>query len=757
MAGTASDEFSDEYKDISAEAGSLLAKNQKFESKDKEYHHPDLYKYSADRPYLIDSLSSPWDGKQVWAIIDESGMWRQATVLAVCPPEEKEKMGQWEFLLDTKHDSWRHIVRSKPTDGIFLSFDGIQVTEYALLPGKSNVNPMFRPPDYFELLPPESPDLSVARGATPVHPWIADELRALRKLVAELKMDNERLQKELKDKSDECEERRLNEERLAKLLQKEKDERKIAEDKLNRQIAALKEIERDLNAKIVSLKDLINELQGEVNALTAKNEFLSKENAALAAAISELKQENEELNTLVAGCQNALRVSNKDKADLEEENRILRDRIQALDEALQKTIDSSNQSAHDAALRFAIEAAGMQAEIDRLRELLKGGAPVSTGVNQDDLELRRKLAMALKELEDKTDILHQSFEEVKRLKELLEMYTGVDWKALYLDLKQLSERCAALEKARGWKEGDLGPVALDDDDDMNKYRLYDGDEERAQKRKEKAERKKARALARLAAALSNEMEGVHVRIVELEKKLDHVPRSPEDNDVVQKASYPALPQSKGEKFVKVLKGDWLSTEMQLQYLKGQADSKVATSGDMEILQVQVAYLVERNQDLMDLFNGFPNGRPKWIPTYGDKLKGMFGSPYDGCVDTSNPFAFCLPDVPFNFPLPPPTPSPRTRTQQLPLAADGGEVQAGEAKRRAAPQARPGLGQTHLAGRPSRLPLRAHPHREPKPARQARQVQGRLRQARGRPGQGQGGGQLQRAGPRQRRLLPRQRL
>ena len=644
-----SSEFSNEYKDISQAEGHAMTKKDghEYESRDKEYHHPDLYKYQSGRPFTLPNLVGPWDGKQVWCIIDPSnGIWRQATVLATAPPDpnfdKDARTSEWNFILDTKHDNWRHLYTQKPSDETYLAFDGIQVTEYALLPGKDDPSRVYQAPEYFELMPDGSPELSVARGATPVHPWIADELRALRRLIDELKKENERLKKENDALRAECEERRLNEERLAKQLQKERDERKIMEDKLNRQIAELKERERELLIKVQNYKDLINELQGEVNALNAKNDLLTKENALLMQTIAELKQENDELNLLVKSCQDALRVSNLARADLEEENRILRDRIQALDEALQKTIDSSNQSAHDTALKYAIEKAGMQAEIDRLRELLKGQqqqqqqqqqqvtvvAPTTNLVNEDDLELRKTIAMLQQDLNDKNGLLDQSFEEIKRLKELIEQYAGIDWKKFYEDLKKLSDRCAILEAARGWQQGIVGPVALDDDDELAKYRIYDGDEERANKRKERADRKRARALIRLASALVGEVNGVDTRIVELEKKVEHTPRAPPAEKTVPNPSA----YSGNDRFIKVNKSDWLSKEMQIQFLAGQKDhtNLLASVGDMEVMQHQVAYLVQRNQDLMDLMNGFPDGRPQYTPTYARLLKGWFGrNQYDG--------------------------------------------------------------------------------------------------------------------------------
>lgn len=627
---------SDEFKDISQSEGSALAASgNQYESKMKEYHHPDLYKFATDRPYDLENLCKAWDGKQVWAVIDPATpIWRQATVLCAVPAEIEGpggKFGEWKFVLDTKHDNWRHVIYKKPTDETFLSFDDVQVTEYALLPGKETPNRLYEAPEYFELEPDGSPVLSVAKGATPVHPWIADELRAMRKLCDELKKENERLNKDLAAAKAEIEERRLNEERLAKLLQKEKDERKIAEDKLNRQILILREKERELMEKIGSLKDLINELQGEVNALTSKNAILTKDNEDLVASLAEVKQENEELNALVGGVQNALRVSNKDRADLEEENRVLRDRIQALDEALQKTIDSANQAAHEMALKHGMEKVSMQAEIDRLRELLGSGAGTTTttvvgfGSEEEFLELRKKLAVALKEVEDKKDLLNQSFEEIKRLKDLIELYAGVDWKKIYQDIKNLSERCGVLEIEHHWKAGSVGPITYDDDDEFSKYKIYDGDEERALKRKDKADRKKARALVRLCAALVGEVNGVDSRIVELEKKLEHIPRAPpQDKVVVSPSAYTGA-----DRFLKVNKSDWLSQQMQLQFLTNSKDTKPVSEGDVQVLQAQVAYLVQRNQDLLDIANGFADGKPQYTPTYKRLLRGLFGNKYDG--------------------------------------------------------------------------------------------------------------------------------
>ena len=650
-AAGASDEFSDEFKDISQEQGSgLVGEGRKFESRDKEYHHPDLYKYQSGRPYDIPNLCAPWDGKQVWAIVErdpedpDKAIWRQGTVLASCPPNPKEpnyKKEAWSFIVDTKHDSWRALMKQKPTDETFLSFENLQVTEYVLLPGKDDPHHEYQAPTYFDILPADSPMLDVAKGATPVHPWVADELRALKKLIEELKRDNAALTAENRAKTAEIEARRLNEEQLAKALQKEKDERKISEDKLNRQLAELRESERALLAKVSSLKDLINELQGEVNALSTKNEILAKENELQIATIAELKTDNDDLSTLVTGVQAALSESNLSRANLEEENRILRDRIQALDEALQKTIDSSNQSAHDAALKYAVEKAGMQAEIDRLRELLArgvGAAPaVSTTttnitnvtLSEDDLELRRRTAMITEELKDKSELLAQSFEEIKRLKELVDACSGIDWKKIYEDIKKLGERCGVLESARGWKQGIVGSVALDEEDELAKYKIYDGDEERAQKRKERADRKKARALIRLSAALVGEVNLVDARIVELEKRVEALPRAPPAANVVPS---PATYGAGNDRFIKVNKSDWLSQQMQLQFLAGEKENtnKLSTAGDIEVMQAQVAYLVQRNQDLMDLVSGFPDGKPKYTPTYARVLKGIFGgSQYDG--------------------------------------------------------------------------------------------------------------------------------
>jgi hypothetical protein len=135
---------------------------------EKHNTHPASGQPKGER--TIENLEKHWDGKQVWGLM-EDGIWRQATVLLCCPAEDPAD--PWTFILHTKHNVWRHMIKAVPLDDSDLNFDSIHVTQFVELPEQSQKQRR-DPKDIepFEPLADDSPLVRMDGRSCPVHPQV---------------------------------------------------------------------------------------------------------------------------------------------------------------------------------------------------------------------------------------------------------------------------------------------------------------------------------------------------------------------------------------------------------------------------------------------------------------------------------------------------------------------------------------------------------------------------------------------------------
>jgi uncharacterized protein YdcH (DUF465 family)/predicted nucleic acid-binding Zn-ribbon protein len=117
-----------------------------------------------------DEICKLWDGKKVWAMIDD--MWRQATVLACGPQPHPSKT--WNFIVQSKHDSCRYVLTCNPIDG-GNEFDNIEATEYIDIPSASISNIKLT----YDSLPSNSQNVDLGTYKCPIHPYVAEYIKRL--------------------------------------------------------------------------------------------------------------------------------------------------------------------------------------------------------------------------------------------------------------------------------------------------------------------------------------------------------------------------------------------------------------------------------------------------------------------------------------------------------------------------------------------------------------------------------------------------
>lgn len=541
----------------------------------------------------IGNLTDFWDGKQVWALIDrQEGMWRQATIIATVPDKD-DPNAPWAFVLDTKHDNWRHILTTTRLDESNLEFDYLQITEYVNLPGHEPTDLRYT---HFELLPPESPIMDIKDGECAIHPWVAEELRSLRRLVDQLRIENDQLRRQLQAALEEIEVRKRNEIRLENLWKMEEERRKIAEERLE---AALKEIDR--------LTKENKELKDQVIKLTDQVEFLTHELIKARDRIVILEKENAEIKEVC-------RVLTKRNQELEEDNKLLRDRIIALDEALQKTIIASNEQIKKLTMEHAVIVAAKDAEIERLLALLaslKDGGPVD---DQSALiaQLREEKAQMAKLMED-------SIREIKELRYRISLFINFNLDELKLELGRLTVRVVKLEAQRD--------IIVKPYEPMDDY-INPDDNDPDLKQREKEERKIVRDRVRLAIRLAEEIVYLRRRIEELEK-WHAVP--------VEVEVGKTMPNTDGicGLYTIIKRSELNSLRLSNGFLQAE-NAKLAerlsgpphTSNEIRYLQETVNLLKGRLEELL-LICPHQNNRPIYIPTYTRIWRNIFGHPYSG--------------------------------------------------------------------------------------------------------------------------------
>lgn len=226
-----------------------------------------------------------WGGKEVWVVLDKKeGLWRQATVVCAVPPAEDEPLGEWRFILDTRHDSWRHLCSFPPTDSSGREFDHLKLTDAALMPEKDDPYKKWTAPAWFDIVPEGSPVFKIKDGSISVHPYISEEIVELRSLYRVAQETIAALTSDLAASQAESAKKSLAIASLESQLSQEKADRAAQVSDLNDQLdvtharnAALEKDNKELQATLDDLRRVLNEVQEENNKLRIRLKLMTDE------------------------------------------------------------------------------------------------------------------------------------------------------------------------------------------------------------------------------------------------------------------------------------------------------------------------------------------------------------------------------------------------------------------------------------------------------------------------------------------------
>lgn len=85
---------------------------------------------SLSQKLTLQDLCNQYDGKYVVCrLLHTTATWTKALVITTIPPRKQD--GDWEFVVFTQEDNWRHVLRAKPkkktTDDVSITFDHIRI------------------------------------------------------------------------------------------------------------------------------------------------------------------------------------------------------------------------------------------------------------------------------------------------------------------------------------------------------------------------------------------------------------------------------------------------------------------------------------------------------------------------------------------------------------------------------------------------------------------------------------------------------
>ena len=91
---------------------------------------PPLMSKSLSQKLTLQDLCNQYDGKYVVCRLPHTTTWTKALVITTIPPRKQD--GDWEFVLFTQEDNWRHVLRAKPKkktadDDVSITFDHIRI------------------------------------------------------------------------------------------------------------------------------------------------------------------------------------------------------------------------------------------------------------------------------------------------------------------------------------------------------------------------------------------------------------------------------------------------------------------------------------------------------------------------------------------------------------------------------------------------------------------------------------------------------
>lgn len=494
-------------------------------------------------------------------------------------------------------------------DNTNLDFDLIQVTEFIDLPGAAKKR-ITR--DGFDLLPPDSEEISIKSGKVAIHPYVASELRALRLLVDQLRVENDTLKRENTALKTECAERKRNEERLAALLAKEQEEHRKCEERLVIANAEIQRLKRALLDLEMQLMEQINNLKAEVENLNKKVSYLTDELTKARQTIDKLTLENVELMATVVALEQSIQALLKRIAEQEAELKNLRDLLAARDVAMQKMMDAHARTLQE-----------KMSEIERLLSVVRKAQETqvidATSMAVIDQE---RLAALEKEKQDFSELMAQAYAEIKELRYRITIFEAFNLDELRKELERLTGRVVKLENVRNMIARPFEERKEPDDD------THLLDEEKDRKR---MERKALRDRVRQAQRLAEEIIHVRHRIEELEKNNNLAPRDKYPEDPVFKPPEGCC----GNLYTIVLRSELQTLRLGNIFLHAENDklknrlaSPTASKDDMEKMTAQVKNLLIRLDEINKLYASGPR-KPKYVPTLTRCTRYLFGHPYDG--------------------------------------------------------------------------------------------------------------------------------
>lgn len=419
-----------------------------------------------------------WEGKEVWVVLNaKEGIWRQGQVVCMIPAEQDHPTGNCIFVVDTRHDSWRHIVELTPLDGTGLKFDHLKISDAAVLPAKEDVFKGWKAPAWFDIVPLDSPTYQIKDGSVSLHPYVSEEITELRRQHRVMEALVEELRDQLDVKTAECSQKTISIEELKNELVDEKQRFGLMEDQLMAQIIAKeKECElltatnADLTKKVDELRHLLNQVQAENNTLSARLDIMLDELVKVKTLLIPLEHELDEKNRQTA-------MLTHDNTELSELLQLAQDRIAEIEEHL-RVLERKHYELEEAHKNCGVVRKSIEDENDRLRRR-PPIAPPPPVVEHDDSALHLLIAQ-----------YESQYENI--------------WLLIYDNLTGLSDRVAALEGRNDWDRGSVAPIVKEP---------IVGDEGPAIARK-------------LASCLGGEVSTLQGRIERIEEWLNQPPATP---------------------------------------------------------------------------------------------------------------------------------------------------------------------------------------------------------------------------------------
>ena len=392
----------------------------------------------------MNAVARHWEGKEVWVVLDsKEGLWRQAQCVCVIPAEQDNPSGQWSFVVDTRHDSWRHLVKLSSNDGMVgKDFDHIKLSDAAELHSGDHVFKGWQSPAWFDISTVNPQRHDIKDGAVALHPYVSSEINDLRKINLNLVAQVTDLETALELKTQECIDKTVELARVESILAVERRRFKEVEDELvhrltlkEREVVVLEETNARLTLELDDARHLVNQAQADNNVLRSRLQLMLDELVKVKALVTNLQLEVSEKRREIA----TLKKENEDQKVLlqmaYDKNLFLEEKLRALELEHYKLVQEHSNC--------EVIKHSLQEELERLRRrpmpvppppvVQVVQAPAAAPAAHDDSALLALLAQ-----------YESQYETI--------------WRIIYETLVGLSDRVSALEDRADWPRKTLGPV-----------------------------------------------------------------------------------------------------------------------------------------------------------------------------------------------------------------------------------------------------------------------------------------------------------